>query len=1443
MRNEFIELNRTFSEHLPNADEHDAENWLHSIGGEVFDWSYLINEYRVVILSEAGSGKTEEIRNITRQIQANNKFAFFLRLEHLCDHFELAFEEGTFEEFIDWKQSDEEAWFFLDSVDESRLRNPQDFELAIKKLSLSLGNTKQRVHIVITGRISGWRPITDLALCEKQLPYVKPIDKVMDVVKGDSSEVSNRPQKNDKARSFRIFSINELNSDQVEIFANAKDVIDIPRFLEEIERADANIHTKRPLDLDELVAFWKEHQRIGNRLELMRNSINSRLAEHDETRAIIYKIPQAKLLGGAKKTAAASMLANEPTLQIPDGTQNSNGFSVRNLLKDWDESECSILLSRPIFDKAIYGTVRFYHRSVREYLAAEWFNQLLKQNTSRRKIESLFFTTKYGIPVIVPRMRPILPWLALLDENIRNRLVKHWPEVLFEGGDPSQLPLDNRKGILQDVCDRIAKGEPCRSIQAIDAIQRFADPNLADVIRDSLFKKSPNNDLQWFLLRMVWQGRIIELLPEAMKIASDPAMENDARVAAIRATMSLGTVEDIDTLKNNIGAADVIDRYVFAELIAGIPASKPNIDWFYSCLSKVKLKQRHHSETLTINVDKWITNADANLLPSFIEQGEAFLSSPPVIDRRHCEISENYLWLTSSLSYAIEKLIKVKDANALSISSLSILRNLPHIRFWDPDGYRPTKIEFHQYVSSWLNLKLALFWRMVEMERAWEESNNGGKVTSYGQSGIFSSYVTFTEADFDVVIEQINLRPLLDDKLVALSLAHSLFVEAGKPASLKKSLKTAASTLPELEAQLNTFFNPPPLTDEQKKSRRQHVYWKRKAESDQRKNAKAKTDFREYLKKNPDTLRDPLFDNPEDISKNQYYLLKEMREKLNKANDRNDHNWKILIEEFGEEVAKAFRDGVVEYWRRYTPVTVSEGGDVKKYNVPIIFGLAGLAIEAHEDSAWPTNLSVDEVKLAFKYALFELNGFPKWLPKIYSIQSALVIEMVWKEIYCELTSNLLARQKSNYLLSDVNYSGEWMWNDLASHLIDFVQNYDILDPGNLRYVLNILQGSSSITDEQLTNVSSKKSQSNLPISSHAYWVAVWTGVDASHAIEHLETFLESQEDEKVAIEFCLIFITQLIGGRRDGNSYTRMNYRTPNYLRKLYILMNRYIKISDDIDRANGGVYSPTMRDDAQDARSHLYQILENIPGKEAYEALVDIAMEKSEEFSKPWFMLHANNRASKDADLSSWSIEKIIEFNRELECIPTNHQELFNLAELRILDLKDDLEHGDSSFATGLIVINQEVEIRKYIGNWCREQAKGRYTIPQEEQLADDKRPDFRWHGNGFDGPVPMELKLADKWSGPSLFERLRVQLNEDYLRDNRSSRGLFVLVNRATKTWEVDDKKYNFCQLVEALQAHWQAISHEYPKVEEIKVIGIDLTLRAVTKPKAKKPKKSPQ
>ncbi|MBZ4218776.1 MAG: hypothetical protein LAC69_01105 [Chlorobium sp.] len=74
--------------------------------------------------------------------------------------------------------------------------------------------------------------------------------------------------------------------------------------------------------------------------------------------------------------------------------------------------------------------------------------------------------------------------------------------------------------------------------------------------------------------------------------------------------------------------------------------------------------------------------------------------------------------------------------------------------------------------------------------------------------------------------------------------------------------------------------------------------------------------------------------------------------------------------------------------------------------------------------------------------------------------------------------------------------------------------------------------------------------------------------------------------------------------------------------------------------------------------------------------------------------------------------------------------------------------------------------------------------------------------------------------------------QLCGDYLRDNRSGRGVFVLVYRGGKPhWEVPGSgiRVDFEGLTSALQEHWTQISPKFSNVDDIKVIGIDLTKRS--------------
>src|SRR6185312_10691148 len=92
----FIELDRTFRDLAISDDEGDEAKMVRLWGRETpTRWADLLTEPRVIILAEAGSGKTEEIRHVCRRQRRDGTPAFFLRIEHVVEDFETSFEEGS----------------------------------------------------------------------------------------------------------------------------------------------------------------------------------------------------------------------------------------------------------------------------------------------------------------------------------------------------------------------------------------------------------------------------------------------------------------------------------------------------------------------------------------------------------------------------------------------------------------------------------------------------------------------------------------------------------------------------------------------------------------------------------------------------------------------------------------------------------------------------------------------------------------------------------------------------------------------------------------------------------------------------------------------------------------------------------------------------------------------------------------------------------------------------------------------------------------------------------------------------------------------------------------------------------------------------------------------------------------------------------------------------
>lgn len=165
----------------------------------------------------------------------------------------------------------------------------------------------------------------------------------------------------------------------------------------------------------------------------------------------------------------------------------------------------------------------------------------------------------------------------------------------------------------------------------------------------------------------------------------------------------------------------------------------------------------------------------------------------------------------------------------------------------------------------------------------------------------------------------------------------------------------------------------------------------------------------------------------------------------------------------------------------------------------------------------------------------------------------------------------------------------------------------------------------------------------------------------------------------------------------------------------------------------------------------------------------------------------------------------------------------------VRLDDLKLDIEDGDESEVVLLQKLTQETEVRTIFANRLRKSSRSLYTIGSEEELADATRTDIRFNAPQVSAPVPVELKIADKWTFRVLLERLENQLIKQYMRVSRY--GIYLLVHNGKKNRWRDShthKMVTFTELVEALKQNLDNLIKEHPNVADLEIIGIDFTIR---------------
>jgi hypothetical protein len=308
--------------------------------------------------------------------------------------------------------------------------------------------------------------------------------------------------------------------------------------------------------------------------------------------------------------------------------------------------------------------------------------------------------------------------------------------------------------------------------------------------------------------------------------------------------------------------------------------------------------------------------------------------------------------------------------------------------------------------------------------------------------------------------------------------------------------------------------------------------------------------------------------NQGEITNDLCWLMVELRNMQSAGGFCDYANWKLLIPEFSEPVALAYRTAAVNHWRLYRPALRSEGDQSRSHTYSLSFAMAGLEIEAAETESFPNNLTEPDVRHALRYITWHSNGLPRWLEQLHRVFPDLVKEAVLKELVWEL-ENARPETPMHYILSPLVYHGNWLHLDLAPALLRWIEANPAAIGNNFNHCLRILVNGSieparlaALANQQITQAND---QVILP-----GWYALLVDCEPTTGIPQVRQWLEDLS-EVDAIEAAQLFIVELMGKRseREGKPYFMLFY-TADSLKMLYLMMHQHIRAEDDTDRING---------------------------------------------------------------------------------------------------------------------------------------------------------------------------------------------------------------------------------------------------------------------------------
>jgi hypothetical protein len=1376
-------------------------------------WDSLLTKQRVVVLAEAGSGKSEELKEQAARKVAAGEFAFIATVQDvgrkgLNDALHPR-DRGKLDE---WQKSNSPGWFFIDSVDEAKFDGVR-LDQACRELAGAIHGAEGRAHIILSGRLTDWEFQRDLKRFNDELPVVTPATETPPKLSPDELVIRairhNVPEEKEIVGEMPlVVAMLPLDEDRVRTFAAGKGIhaADLNEFIFQIDTANLWRFARRPLDLDWMVQFWRANRRLGSLREMLENSLTERLREPNPDRARRDSLDTERAFHGLERIGAALVLGRTETIAIPDATLVLAGatapLDIADVLSDWSAEDRARLLTRPVFDPATFGRARLHNdneKVVSAFLAARWLRRLRAANLSQSDLFDLLFAKSCGISLIKPSMQETAAWLASWDPAVAREVVKLNPFLLLTAGDPASLPFDIRCVALTQCLKRIIQG--ARSpLMDNDSLMRFARADLVETIHGLWAKHSGSIEAKNFLLRLIWRGSLTgcaDLATEAVFLE-----QSDDSSFSLFALRALCASADATTKRKYVG-----------HLLSRLDKDRNAVVW--SAVEELFPSSLTIEDLFTILGSVDVTDCDGlgfeYLGPKLIERLvsvsdlERLLSGlltllgamSPEIGYQPTKREEAYFPIISEAASRLLALSPVTVAPTVAIDAVIRLgeyRHDPHAK----EAVVDPKVELDCSPAR----RRQAFWRAAERLDA-HPTLQGRSLEHTWELGMLGFQTKLVLEDVDWLLADGPKRQAQHQQRLAIHAVLEIWRDAASPPAILRKIEDATRDSVTASNAMREWLSPRPQSSESAKHEREMRKITERGRRERARVDQSWIDATAKWRSDPAELRhlSPVSEKGVD---GRLYNLWQLLERSVPQKAR------YAIEEvsplepiIGSEAALAVRDGLVGLWRQWKPRLKSERDLAGRNTINSVdcMGIAGITLEAKGSPRWSEALSPDEARRATEYATLELSGFPFWISDLAVSHPDQVRVVLMREVISEIDRfepGTHAATLSTIDRTDARISGV-----IASDLFRELADRPNLSAGILAPVLRIIGRGLNVSESAaLTQVCLCRFRDTAdPAVASLYLRSVFEEA----ADRATDAFVEklnrlSEQDQSILAAHAM---PTIFGGRFGRDDIPLIDIPS-HVLERLVIIAFRTIRVEEDDNRPSGEVFSPNTRDDAEGARSNVFGLLVRSPGQATFDAIT--RFRQMNDFSIPKAHLSdlAFERAAQDAETAPWNPTDFLAFEKTFETAPSNGKDLKSVLLRRLNDVQHDLLHSDFAQGQSFKGLPAEVDVQNWVADRLRLKQGRSFSVEREPHVIDEKEPDIRARAKAGDASVAIEIKVAESWTLEQLEAALTNQLCARYLRADDGRHGILLLVHQVERAsgWKSQNGYFTFAQVVVRLQ-----------------------------------------